>query len=157
MSPPAVRGKEWHWAGFNNRLQGFAGVAYRRKFITDEWFHPDLITDKHQACVWEDDTWFSMMAYVGDSTHSRLSTHQRYGCEVCDRVSDYESDLVCIRRFFLFCERCKRFATNKTNNQTCTALLFRNFFASFSHFAVDFKKRFQVVCSMIALIRLKVS
>jgi hypothetical protein len=114
MSPPAVRGKEWHWAGFNNRLQGFAGVAYRRKFITDEWFHPDLITDKHQACVWEDDTWFSMMAYVGDSTHSRLSTHQRCGCEVCDRVSDYESDLVCIRRFFLICERCKRFATNKT-------------------------------------------
>ena len=65
MSPPAVRGKEWHWAGFNNRLQGFAGVAYRRKFITDEWFHPEKITDKHQACVWEDDTWFSMMAYYG--------------------------------------------------------------------------------------------
>ena len=38
MSPPAPRGREWHSAGFNNRLQGFAGVAYRRKFITDEWY-----------------------------------------------------------------------------------------------------------------------
>lgn len=59
MSPPEPIGKEWHSPGFGNRLQGFGGVLYRRKFITDQWFKPDAVA---KECVFEDDTWFSLMA-----------------------------------------------------------------------------------------------
>eukprot|EP00038_Savillea_parva_P023541 m.41452 g.41452 ORF g.41452 m.41452 type:complete len:516 (+) comp6132_c0_seq1:31-1578(+) len=60
MSPPEPLGKEWHHPGYCNRLQGFGGVLYRRKFITPEWF---TVHEVSQQCVFEDDTWFSMMAY----------------------------------------------------------------------------------------------
>jgi len=60
MVPPEPIGKEWHSPGFGNRLQGFGGVLYRRKFITEAWFAPEKVKDE---CVFEDDTWFSMMAY----------------------------------------------------------------------------------------------
>lgn len=58
--PPYPVGLEYNSPGFVNRLLGCGGVLYRRWMIDDEWFHPEL---DHQDCVYEDDTWFSLMAF----------------------------------------------------------------------------------------------
>lgn len=59
MVPPQIIGKEWHSPGFGNRLQGFGGVLYRRKFIDPKWFEVEAAG---KECIFEDDTWFSLMA-----------------------------------------------------------------------------------------------